>query len=184
VIIKNSQRIPTDCEICILAGGLSTRMGRDKGSIKLGRKTMLGRVRAAARATGLDVRVIRKDLVPRCGPLGGVYTALKTTRAEAVLFLACDMPFVTVALLKDVLESRAKRSSGSVFVVCDGRAGFPFVIPKMDLVLVENQMVKKAFSIHALASVLIARRLRLGETWRLQLTNINTPGDWEALQDL
>src|SRR6266566_1093085 len=90
-------------EICILAGGLSRRMGRDKSRLRLGRRTMLGHIRGEARKLGFPVRVIRRDAVPRCGPLGGVYTALKTTRAHAVVFLACDMPFVSADLIAFLL---------------------------------------------------------------------------------
>lgn len=57
-------------EVFILAGGLSARMGRDKARLRLRGRTLLAWVRAAARATGWPVRVIRRDLVPRCGPLG------------------------------------------------------------------------------------------------------------------
>src|SRR5689334_13117942 len=94
------------CEICILAGGLSRRMGLDKSRLKLGRRTLLGHIRAEAKRTGLPVRVIRRDCVPRCGPLGGIFTALKSTRAEWVLFLACDMPFVSGELMKWLLARR------------------------------------------------------------------------------
>ena len=84
--------------VSILAGGLSSRLGRDKARVRLGRRTLLAHVRRAAKELGLPVRVIRRDLVPRCGPLGGVFTALKTSRADAELFLACDMPFVSASL--------------------------------------------------------------------------------------
>src|SRR5215213_7030364 len=91
-------------EICILAGGLSSRMGRDKSKLRLGGKTLLSHVRKTAGTLDLPVRVVRRDLVPRCGPMGGIYTALKTTSAEAVLFLACDMPQISSALLKKLLQ--------------------------------------------------------------------------------
>jgi molybdopterin-guanine dinucleotide biosynthesis protein A len=166
------------CEICILAGGLSTRMGRDKATIRLGSKTMLGHVRAVARLTGLKVRIIRKDLLPRCGPLGGIYTALKTTRANAVLFLACDMPFVTEELLRRVIKSHAQNRAGwSVFVVSDDMPGFPFILPREAIVAVEKQISKNRFSIHALALALKAKRLRVGESRRSHLMNINSPTD-------
>src|ERR1700691_5640250 len=91
-------------EICILAGGLSTRMGRDKARLRLGGKTLLRRVRDVAAQTQWPARGIRRDLVARCGPLGGVYTALQTTSADNVLFLACDMPFVTIELVERLIE--------------------------------------------------------------------------------
>ena len=176
--MKLSKSRSSGCEIGILAGGLSTRMGRDKASIRLGSKTMLGQIRAIARATGLKVRVIRKDLVPRCGPLGGIYTGLKTTRAAAVLFLACDMPFVTEELLGVLLKVWEKRpASGSLFVVCNRTPGFPFIVPKAALAAVESQIAKGVFSIHELASVLKAKPVRLGESGSSELRNINSPKD-------
>jgi molybdopterin-guanine dinucleotide biosynthesis protein A len=100
-------RVPA-VSICILAGGLSSRMGRDKSRIRIGRRTMLGHIRALAAQLGLPVRVLRRDAVPRCGPIGGIYTALTRTRADAILFLACDMPFVTLAFLKEILRAFSK----------------------------------------------------------------------------
>ena len=99
-------------EVFILAGGLSARMGRDKARLRLRGRTLLAWVRAAARATGWPVRVIRRDLVPRCGPLGGVWTALGRSRAERLVFLSCDMPFVTPELIRAV----AQRKGRGVFV--------------------------------------------------------------------
>jgi len=56
-------------EICILAGGLSKRMGRDKSRLRLGSTTMLGHIRQAAQLTGLPVRVIEN--VARVAKLAG-----------------------------------------------------------------------------------------------------------------
>src|SRR5687768_5753928 len=91
--------------ICILAGGLSSRFGRDKSRVRFGRRTMLSVIRATAQELDLPVRVIRHDRVPRCGPLGGILTGLESTRADAVLFLACDMPLVTAELLRKMIEA-------------------------------------------------------------------------------
>src|SRR5687768_9364883 len=91
------------CGICILAGGLSTRMGSAKARMRLGRRSLLGHVWRTAEGLGVPVRIIRKDLVPRCGPLGGIYTGLKTSANDAEVFLSCDMPFVTDDLLRKVM---------------------------------------------------------------------------------
>ncbi len=102
--LKPKPTKPPTISVCILAGGLSTRMGRDKSRIRIGRRTMLEHVRHIASELGLPVRVLRRDAVPRCGPIGGIYTALARTRADAILFLACDMPFVTAAFLNEMLR--------------------------------------------------------------------------------
>ena len=167
----------------ILAGGLSTRMGRDKARLRLGRHSLLGLVRASARKTGWPVRVIRRDLVARCGPLGGVYTALKTSRADAELFLACDMPFVSVGLLARLLSGLGPRRD-AVFSAFDGSASFPFLVRVRALPIVEKQIRRKRFSVQSLARALRAKLIRLPRHDQAELVNINTPGDWKSARKL
>src|SRR5204862_1990371 len=50
--------------------------------------------REGGQASG--VRTIR-DIVPGCGPLGGLHAALTAAREDAVFVVACDMPYVTAA---------------------------------------------------------------------------------------
>ena len=163
--------------ISILAGGLSTRMGRDKAKLRFGRRTMLGHVRAVASELGWPVRVIRRDLVARCGPLGGIYTALRTSRADAELFLACDMPFVTLGLFRDIM-AKLSPSRLAVFAVVDGTAGFPFAVQTEALPVIEQQMALGDFSLQKLAIALKARRSRIPKTRQWEVQNINTPEEW------
>jgi molybdopterin-guanine dinucleotide biosynthesis protein A len=44
------------------------------------------------------IRVVA-DLIPGAGPLGGVYTAIRTASPARALVVACDMPFLTVPFL-------------------------------------------------------------------------------------
>ena len=168
-------------EVCILAGGLSTRMGRDKAHIHLNGRTLLSHVRTTARNLGHPVRVIRRDLVERCGPLGGVFTGLKSSRANAVLFLACDMPFVSVELLRGLLKRLSSRQR-AVFATLDDVAGFPFVVRPSALEVVEGQISRKQFSIQKLATALEGRRWAVPRSRRGELRNLNTPDDLRAVR--
>src|SRR5437868_193761 len=89
----------------LLAGGRSSRMGRDKALLAVGNSTLLEIVAARVRDAAGSVIVIgppdhyaylgltvQADLIPDCGPLGAVYTALKTSEADWNLLVACDMP--------------------------------------------------------------------------------------------
>jgi molybdenum cofactor guanylyltransferase len=162
-------------EICILAGGLSQRMGRDKARLPLAGKTMLRRVREVARQTQWPVRVLRRDLVARCGPLGGVYTALRTTTAERVLFLACDMPFITIELLDRLIERYPSRI-GAIFIRSHGQAGFPFILRRGLLPRVEQQLAAGRYSLQTLAARCRARVFTPRRAGPL-LFNVNTPDD-------
>ena len=179
---RKSKETDAKFEICILAGGLSSRMGRDKATIRIGKTTLLGIIKAMAKKTGWPVRVIRRDLVERCGPLGGVYTALKSTRAEAVLFLACDMPFVTAELLQKLI-SRFGTRTNALFIETEEGAGFPFILPTAELVQIEQQLSRKRFSLQALAEAMKARTLRPLKRERPTLLNINTAADWKRAED-
>src|SRR2546423_1227943 len=163
---------PRRCEICIFAGGVSSRMGTDKTRLRLGRRTLLGHIRAMASTIGLPVRVIRADLVARCGPLGGVYTALATSRAEIMLCLSCDMPFISADLLKTLIR-RLRRRRTALFVKESGRIGFPFLLRRATLPVVEQQMAGREFSLHQLARSLRAQSVRLPRREAHQLLNIN-----------
>ena len=44
------------------------------------------------------------DRVPGCGPLGGLHTALTDALGDATMVVACDMPYVSAALVRYLLE--------------------------------------------------------------------------------
>jgi molybdopterin-guanine dinucleotide biosynthesis protein A len=101
----------------ILAGGRARRFGgREKAALPVAGTRVIDRqveafaalgmdvvavVDRAARAEGWGVRPVI-DLLPDAGPLGGIYTALSQPGATSVVVVACDMPFVTPALLAHV----------------------------------------------------------------------------------
>ncbi len=167
--------MPSKLAIAILAGGLSARMGRDKSKVRLGRSTLLGHVRASASELKLPIRVIRKDIVARSGPLGGIYTALATSRAQAELFLSCDMPFVSSQLLRRIVAA-SRAGEHAVFTTDDAGVGFPSLLPVHTLGTVESQIKGGDLSLQSLADAVKARRLFAKPN---ELLNINTPQDLE-----
>lgn len=173
---------PGQVSVCavILAGGRSERMGRDKSRLRLGRHTLAGVLQRTCRAAGFITRVIRKDDVPRCGPLGGIITALRRTTHAGVLFLSCDMPFVETRLLRHFLAAaQTRHPARAVFAADASGVGFPFLIWRPQLSTVERQRVRGTFSLQALAAELKARRLRLPASLQAQRFNVNSPADWE-----
>ena len=99
-------------DVCavILAGGKSSRMGRDKASLTLGNETFLQRIAAELDACGFQEKYVSlgigekteiripggwtavRDRYRNCGPLGGIHAALSACRAEWSLFVSCDTP--------------------------------------------------------------------------------------------
>lgn len=96
----------------VLAGGQSSRMGRDKALVELDGMTLLERAIELLRPHAKEVLVIGDperytpehatvlpDDVPGKGPLGGLVTALRQARYVRLLVLACDLPKINDRLL-------------------------------------------------------------------------------------
>lgn len=164
----------------ILAGGRSSRMGRDKAGLSLGGRTLLARIRETAREVSTVVRVVRRDRFPGCGPLGGVHTALHLSPAPLLLFLSCDMPWVSAAWLRRLVLTSAK-TRRAVFTESDGLLGFPFALHATSLGVVEAQMHSGPHSLQALAATLGARRMRAPRSE--ELANLNTPAELKAARE-
>jgi molybdopterin-guanine dinucleotide biosynthesis protein A len=104
----------------ILAGGRSRRYGRDKALAQIEGVPLIERVMgimesvfdrliliANSTPEYAHLRLpIYEDLVKGIGPLGGIYTGLKTIRDEGAFFVACDMPFLNRVLIHHMVHLR------------------------------------------------------------------------------
>ena len=174
-----SEQLKAKVDICILSGGQSKRMGRDKGGLLIQSQTMLERIFGIACEVGTNVRVISHDSCDKHGPLSGVVTAWKSSKAEAILFLACDMPLITPELLEKVIRHFSD-SHSPVFTLCDGRAGFPFLLTKRCSETARKNFDSANYSLQALAQSLQPLYFKP----RKELLNINTPHEWQKARAL
>jgi molybdopterin-guanine dinucleotide biosynthesis protein A len=101
----------------LLAGGKSTRMGRDKGNIKIGNQLLYQYplkvleslcenvfISTSSKSEYPDTHVLVCDDTPGIGPLGGIYTCLKKSDTDLNIVLSCDMPLVHQALFEYLLQ--------------------------------------------------------------------------------
>lgn len=104
----------------LLTGGKSSRMGFPKASIKFGSKKIIEIVLEKLKQIFDEIIIVGnnsedfpgdkninkvKDIIEDCGPLGGIYTGLKTISNPQGFFLACDMPFLHIGLIKRLLDA-------------------------------------------------------------------------------
>lgn len=107
----------------VLAGGRSSRMGRDKAALEYAGRSQLERafalldplvarcfvsVRADQQADPLRARFPQiVDAAPGLeGPAAGILSALRTDPAAAWLVLACDLPFLDAGTLQHLIARR------------------------------------------------------------------------------
>jgi len=111
-----NQAPPDEVAAFVLAGGKSTRMGKDKAFVEFEERTLLAWAIDLARSVTAEVRIVGsrekfvsiapvvEDIFRDCGPLGGIHAALKASEAELNLVLAVDMPFVSQAFLRYLIN--------------------------------------------------------------------------------
>ena len=121
----------------ILAGGESSRMGRDKALLELNGEPMIVRaarlvesvagitviVGAPERFSSLGLHVIADDW-PAAGPLGAIATALRASSAPWNLIVACDLPYLTKAWL-DFIVARGLSSPADAILPMNERGAEP-----------------------------------------------------------
>src|SRR5258708_22440353 len=105
----------------VLVGGRSSRMGRDKALLPAGSRTLVEQIAdAVGQACGSITLIgpperyaflglpVMPDAAPGLGPLGGLCTALRATRAEWNLMVACDMPGLTSEFLRELIQAAVR----------------------------------------------------------------------------
>jgi molybdopterin-guanine dinucleotide biosynthesis protein A len=117
----------------VLAGGGSTRLGRDKTRVEVGGRSALDRVLAALGdavqvvVVGIPRVVDRPDVVwtqerpPGGGPAAGVATAVALVSEPWVVVLAGDLPMVDAATVHRLLAGAEGAHDGAVLVDAGGR---------------------------------------------------------------
>ena len=181
----------------VLAGGRSTRMGRDKGSLefygKPQREYMADMLQPYCKEVYLSVRPDQEvpsthpliaDTFFGLGPFGALLSAFRSDPDAAWIVVACDLPLLGDSAIRQLVESRDARKVATAFrsPVND--------FPEPLIAIWEP----KAY-LHALAflsqgyscprKVLINSEIRLVEPNEpLALTNVNTPDELDEVTAL
>ena len=176
----------------VLTGGQSSRMGRDKALLAMEGTVLVARTAALVRAAAGSVTLIgaperyahldfpaQPDLVQNCGPIGGLYTALRMTGADWNLLVACDMPSLTEAFLRGLVDAAAECSSACLVPeAASGLHPLCAVYHRRALPDVTAAIESRRYRMHDLLRTLGAEAWPAADSAILE--NVNTPLDWGA----
>ena len=174
-----------NCSGYVLAGGRSSRMGRDKARLPFRGGDLVSAVAGAvAHAAGSVTLVGHPELpsipdrYPDGGPLGGILTALHHTAADWNLIVACDMPEVSAAFLAGLL-ARAIQSPADVLLPA-GPDALPqplcAVYRRRSGAVMEDHFVRGVRRVTEALAGLEVEPVAVAEL--LYFQNVNTPEDW------
>jgi molybdopterin-guanine dinucleotide biosynthesis protein A len=195
-----------DISCIALAGGKSTRLGRNKLAEMIGRQTLFDRVLSSLAAFNAEIIVVASkdislpslvnhpkvktvnDIYPGTGSLGAIYTGLSTSTTHLNLVVACDMPFLNTGLLRYMVSI----SSGYDLVAYnkdDRPEPLHALYSKNCLAPMKSLIEQNKLRIIGILPFIRARYLEPAEIERfdpgyLSFFNINTPEDLQRARDL
>jgi molybdenum cofactor guanylyltransferase len=171
----------------ILAGGRSTRMGRDKALLDWHGMSLLTHMVGLLSDATDEVHVVGRDrlpdVLPGHGPLSGIATALTFTSTDNNLILAVDLPLLTKQFL--AYFRRAAEQSKLPVMACKIRSHFLGVKREL-LPDVERRLKRGELSVRGLiedtdAEIISESELRdMGFEHHI-FRNLNTPEDYLAM---
>lgn len=180
----------------ILAGGRSSRMGRDKAFLPIEGRPLIARQASLLREAGCSELIISGlrdidygipntlvvyDSVQDVGPLAGLAAALSAARHPWVLVIAVDLPRLDLTFLRRLLSLGAGRT-GIVPHVPHGFEPLTALYPRTLLLEAEKAVSAGNYSLQALMTAAeklsLIKRLELSPPEQDALVNWNNPQDY------
>jgi len=185
----------------IVAGGRARRFaGQDKSRLVVEGRTIIVRQVDVLQRVAQDVFVVGAepgryddlglrtypDVIAGVGAIGGIYTALAAATADAVIVVACDLPFLESRLLARLVELSGGRDGAWVraahgvepLIACYRRRVAPLVRARIDGGHLKAGDLSAVLDLAELGPEDLAT---YGQPDRL-LANINTPEDYARVQ--
>ncbi|WP_242135164.1 molybdenum cofactor guanylyltransferase [Aestuariivivens marinum] len=101
----------------ILAGGKCSRMGTDKGLLKLNNKPFTQYIIDALKPLVSEILIVSdnlnydvfgykriEDIIKDAGPVSGIYSGLTHSKTDYNLVLSCDIPLISTEVLRLLIE--------------------------------------------------------------------------------
>jgi molybdenum cofactor guanylyltransferase len=176
----------------ILAGGKSTRMGRDKSLLNWHGTTLLEHMFHLLQTVADPVHIVGRDLLPDrqpgLGPLSGIETGIEASSTDANIFVAIDLPLLTENFLV-YLRSRIENSSHPL-IACKIGSAFPLCLGVWRPMLpeIKRRLASRVLSVRALveagASEIINETELIEAGFNSSIfRNINTEEDYKAAHE-
>jgi len=183
----------------VLAGGRSTRMGRNKALLPWAGTRLIERLLITLRPLFRDVAIVANeaapyadlgvpiwpDRLPGKGALGGIYTAVFHSTSPQTFCLACDMPFPNPAVIA-YLREVAPGYDVVVPRTADGYQPLHAVYSRTCLPAMETLLHADRLKIDGLFPLVRLRTVEEPELRPLDpalrcFVNVNTPEEWDAV---
>ncbi len=179
----------------ILAGGKSSRMGTDKGFLKLNGKffvehsiaaisPLVSRIIIVSNNSAYDSFKLERvnDIIQDSGPLAGIYSGLNHSKTDYNLVLSCDIPLIKTSILEMLINAQ-DGDSDIVQIVSQGK--------QMPLIALYKKHCEPTFfkllqnderRLHIALNQCKVKNIELNSEYDVFTKNINTPEELNEIE--
>ena len=196
-------RVNSEITGVVLAGGQSRRMGFNKAEAEVNGESMLNRMIeklhevtstifvSSGSITYPDIFLPQiHDEFPDCGPLGGIYSTLKASTSMLNLIVSCDIPLISVSLLKYIV-SKAEESEALLTLPVDstGQQQILCAVYHKDIVpILKQQIDADQFKMKSILDLVPVEYITISKEHPLfneyAFTNVNTTSTLQIAREL
>lgn len=187
----------------LLVGGKSSRMKRNKAFLELEGKPLVERSLEVLQSVFTEVLIssnspelyegygvpIILDEIPGRGPLEGLYQGLKAATYDVVFFVACDMPFLRVELIRflsswiseyDIVVPQLKSGPQPLHAFYH-RSCLPIIKNNLEAGRLKITDLYKEFYKECSVRYVEEQEFQTYQDIEMVFCNVNTPDDWSAI---
>lgn len=181
--------------LLILAGGLSSRMGRDKVKLDIGGRSFgehialnMGKypenIFSANDGSKLEgfLTVADEESIKGRGPAAGIASALEICKSRWLMVVPCDVPFADVEIpLK--LWQKAREQDAPRPVLAQGARGMEPLIglyPKTSAGIMRSALLKNVRKVSDILELIGYDSVIIDD---IKLVNVNNPEDYEMVRE-
>jgi len=160
----------------VLAGGRSSRMGRDKAFLDFGGKPLIDHMMELLRDVALKDVYVSGNIegypsIPDTQSFNGPACAIADVMAhltgyDGVLFVPVDMPILSVGVLEALMQNKA---------------GGYFEEWPLPAFITQPCVVENAYSVQKLLDEQGVTPLEIPAQYKAEMQNFNTPEDWKKV---
>ncbi len=172
----------------ILAGGKSSRMGTDKGFLKLNGKLFIEHIIEVLTPLVSEIIIVSNDLnydnfkvkrvndlIEDAGPLAGIYSGLSASKTKKNLVLSCDIPLINSEIL-NLLVNQIDDASEIIQIESNGKTMPLIALYNKDCESVFNSLLGQGerrlrFAVNQCK----VKNIELNTEQKIYVSNVNTP---------
>ncbi len=186
----------------VLAGGESSRLGRDKAFLEVKGQFLIESIIERLRQLSQEVIIVANetdryeefeatlvsDVYPGKGALGGIYSGVMRASNSYSLVVACDMPFLNLSLLR-YMQTLAVSYDVVIPRIGHLREALHAIYAKDCLPFMEEQLQQGDLRIihffpHVRVRYVEQEEIEVFDPQHLSFFNINTQGDLERAMEI